>query len=572
MILAIGCGRSGYEFFPQPGDDAGVQDNVDADHVLDHDSNVDSEQEYDAGTDDELETDLVDDEPSPPEAPIGIELINPASSPAFNPSPTVQVNGVLVDASVTVFSDASCSQQVGNAIASGTSVQMICNLPGPGSYLLYAAQTDSNGIDSPCSTAYLDYVVSGDPEDSLPGALAQSIGVQSAPLLSDTTLSITGFIATFDNYTRDNFPLNIGVGDIIAFSGGSQYAIIKGVKILSDGVRAFVTTKDGASLPTATGQADFDIYRAFINFSNWRNQIKNPVAAAPDFTLSDRDLTDSDDESGPLYVACYADGEDTTGFSISSEWIRDPSAAITVFTPVSSNMVGISQRHNGRYGERGYLITSTSNIVARVGGPDIHIDGLQFSHTELTSDSTVVSFGSIAIPGQASLTNSVINCITIESQSAEGICTGGANDLDILIANNFVIGCMHQQGIHISEVNTAKVINNTIVNGYTGIYAQPPDATIAINNLLSGNNGDYSGTFALGSDYNASSDTGTTGGANDRTSQTFSFVAADDFHLAPDDSSARDHGVGPDLESNVPTSDIDGDPRSGPSCNIGADE
>jgi hypothetical protein len=48
-----------------------------------------------------------------------------------------------------------------------------------------------------------------------------------------------------------------------------------------------------------------------------------------------------------------------------------------------------------------------------------------------------------------------------------------------------------------------------------------------------------------------------------------------DYHLqdlAVNRNDAEDAGIGPSSDANVPTSDIDGDSRSGTTCDMGADE
>lgn len=59
-----------------------------------------------------------------------------------------------------------------------------------------------------------------------------------------------------------------------------------------------------------------------------------------------------------------------------------------------------------------------------------------------------------------------------------------------------------------------------------------------------------------------------------RPNQTFTFVDAanGDFHLQNSDAGALGYGIGPGSDARVPTADIDGDPRSGSTCDIGADE
>lgn len=79
------------------------------------------------------------------------------------------------------------------------------------------------------------------------------------------------------------------------------------------------------------------------------------------------------------------------------------------------------------------------------------------------------------------------------------------------------------------------------------------------------------GALNAASNYNAATMATATGGANDRVSQTFTFVnaAGGDFHLASGDAGAKDFGT--DLSASGVTLDVDGATRTG-TWDIGFDE
>jgi hypothetical protein len=136
-------------------------------------------------------------------------------------------------------------------------------------------------------------------------------------------------------------------------------------------------------------------------------------------------------------------------------------------------------------------------------------------------------------------------------------------------------------GSETQDTYAAPVIyNNTIIvkNGYDGVRLFTNGSnTVLKNNIVHidsayGNAYFSSYDFDSRSDYNASSDTTTTDGTNDRASQTFSFNDASngDYSLASDDTGALDHGT--DLSSDTAYSfedDITGTTRSG-TWDIGA--
>jgi len=92
-------------------------------------------------------------------APSGLSLISPESSPSSDTTPLIQVSGVLNGATVKLFSNSTCSNQLGSAVASGTTVQIQTSVLAPTTHTIYAQQTNPSNITSPCSTVSLSYQV-----------------------------------------------------------------------------------------------------------------------------------------------------------------------------------------------------------------------------------------------------------------------------------------------------------------------------------------------------------------------------------------------------------------------------
>lgn len=153
----------------------------------------------------------------------------------------------------------------------------------------------------------------------------------------------------------------------------------------------------------------------------------------------------------------------------------------------------------------------------------------------------------------------------------------GAGD-ECYIYNNicYANGPTPDRNIRINDANAdAYVYNNTCADSISiGIYAQAGNCTAKNNVVTNASNYNYYGSyFDAASDYNMSDDTTDTGGTNDETSQTFTFVAAgsDNFHLDDADAGAQDLGTDLSGDGTLPISiDIDGDSRS--DWDAGADE
>ena len=130
-------------------------------------------------------------------------------------------------------------------------------------------------------------------------------------------------------------------------------------------------------------------------------------------------------------------------------------------------------------------------------------------------------------------------------------------------------------------------------NGYTGFggdwasnkvynclaygceFSYVADAAWLVKNCRSAacTNSEFVGTFHASSDYNMDGSDSSAPGTNSlhAQSQSFADAANGDFHIPSADPGIGE-GVGPSVDSVVPSTDIDGHTRSGSTCDIGADE
>ncbi|MGE4132435.1 MAG: beta strand repeat-containing protein, partial [Bdellovibrionales bacterium] len=122
-----------------------------------------------------------------PSTPTSITLVSPASSPDTDTTPTVDVGGMETNATAKLYTDASCSTQVGSAQASGSNVNVTTSVLATGSYTFYANQTDLAGNTSVCSSTSLSYQVIDSPP-SAPSSL--TLVSPSASPDSDSTPQI----------------------------------------------------------------------------------------------------------------------------------------------------------------------------------------------------------------------------------------------------------------------------------------------------------------------------------------------------------------------------------------------
>jgi hypothetical protein len=400
-------------------------------------------------------------------------------------------------------------------------------------------------------------------------------------------VTISGSTATFTTALPDN----IGVGDVLQYDSNNNGSIGAGdaPAFISGRTSSTVYTVKTAAggIPTArAADTTWSIFRAYTSLFN--------AEAGTENTAIDSNLRNFDTWSGgkdistsgeQWNIALYANGTtaDTTAVAVSG-WTTSASNYIRVYTPYLSSEVGTSQRHNGKWDDTKYRL-EISNTVAISSTVDyIRIDGLQ---VKLTSNAGA-NIHAISVRGSATgnttdirVTNNIVQGVLSGSASNNyGILSyqGTAGSNVIKIANNIVYGFNNSSsgvGIGMTGV-TSYIYNNTVVNSYIGYFSSGSTTTL-INNIVkgSGDTNAYNGTFASGSDYNATDGTDSVGtGTHNRVSQTFSFVNADgnDFHLASTDAGAKDFGVNLSADANLAFStDIDGDTRSG-LWDIGADE
>lgn len=275
---------------------------------------------------------------------------------------------------------------------------------------------------------------------------------------------------------------------------------------------------------------------------------------------------------------------DTTAITVSG-WTTDATRYIKIWTDPT-----VGYRHGGgsydatKYRMDCSLSHQTSLILVQEGY--VRIVGLQFRAT-LTNWSE--AYG-IRLDADSAAALYVDKCIFTINNAGSGANVG--MDGVVLSYQNtnryaYITNCLFHDTVKNDFVSFGSICvrgdvtplyayNNTFVNGAVAIYSSVTDAIIAKNNLVVGYTTAMTGTFAAGTDYNATDDaaigytvTGS-GNTHDRVSQTFTFAASGDYHLASNDAGARDYGVS-DPGSGLFSDDIDGQTRSG-SWDIGADE
>jgi len=411
----------------------------------------------------------------------------------------------------------------------------------------------------------------------------RSVGNTSASLSTGGTVTIssTTRTATFSTVQADN----VGVGDVIQYGSPYQLAfIINRASSTEYGVQAYNT-----KAPTATTSASFEIYRAHLELDDWEDQVVGDVNSGIDDTVDDLVLVNTDlvASNTKMMVAAYASTAGDDAATVIDGWETNAQNKIKVFTPVSSNEVGTSQRHEGKWdddkynisiSQAGYAISLPSNGIMFVD-----FDGLQLWNNYAGND----YIGAIYLDGvndcEINISNNILRGPDQNSNSTgmNGIGSVSTIERTAKAWNNISYNWL---GVGVGRCfslvdDYIYIYNNTAYNCYIGINTQGSNDFHARNNIVYNTTRPFNSNNPLDDSYynltdssfmyyHWSSEQGSN--TNDKVSQVVKFVneANNDYHLAPDDTSAIDAGT-----SSVDISfsdDIDGHYRR--TWDIGADE
>jgi Calx-beta domain len=437
-----------------------------------------------------------------------------------------------------------------------------------------------------------------------PTPVYRSVGPSNTTALANgsagNTLTIgTNGVATFSAA----IPNNVGVGDALQYaSSGSTINSIAFIYQRVSSTKYLVRMASGAAPTTATAEQTWNLFRAYTSLNKAVDSACNGLentgiaSAVRSFDSCPENLTTN---NWILSYALYGDAVDNAGTGIIlTNFNASATNYLRLYTPFAASEVGVSQRHSGVWNNSAYALRSTlianSGQAALVfGSQSVWIDGLQINAI-VSSGTGGSSFGIHEFSGTAGTYNmnisnnlvlSNIGVATAQTPSAINLSSGSGTVIDnTRIWNNIVYNVSPNNqapGISTDYISTSSSVyayNNTVVNFQAGfdVVAGSSAKNIMKNNIVQGAvpGSAYGGTFAAGSNYNVSSDSTTTGGANDVSNATVTFLnpSNNDYRLAPNDHTA--HGAGELLigDTNLAFyTDIKGKVRYSP-WDIGADQ
>ncbi|GEM_PF-2524476 len=403
------------------------------------------------------------------------------------------------------------------------------------------------------------------------------------------TVTVSGSTATF---SVAQTATNMGVGDLVTYTGGTCYL---SAKTNADQMHwNCVSATGGTPTAASAGTTVTSITHAFASLEGAVDA--NTATGAFDAThLNTKDLVTNNYQ---LNIPCYYDtGADTTAVTVQF-WTTGAQDYVKIYTPYNTTSeINQTQRHSGKWDDGKYrMVVPMNNFYNDIIYSQIKfvwIDGLQIEKAEgVGFDSGGMWIeNNFSDGGVIRISNNIVR-----NTNTTGTIIYGISALDYssnfattyYVWSNIIYGFNNSDsyGIYLNylSVDTDYVYNNTIYNNTIGINNENGGGTVfAKNNLAYNNTTDYAGTFNASSTNNLSKDAtspnagGADCGGHSCRNQTVSFVStttgAEDFHLAPSDTAAKNSGADLSADANFPfNTDIDGETRHAGVWDIGADE
>ncbi|MFA6048103.1 MAG: hypothetical protein WCV59_00120 [Parcubacteria group bacterium] len=386
------------------------------------------------------------------------------------------------------------------------------------------------------------------------------------------TISVSGFTATL---SVGQTAANMGVGDVITYSGGSCFLSGK----TSQTVWSCTNATGGTAPQVAAGTSVTSITHAFAS-------LKAAIGiggSAPDAShLNTANLTTAD---VVLNIPCYYDSGGDTGEVTINGYTTDATRYIKVYTPTDVvTEANTNQRHDGVWSDTKYNISAPvypQGDAIAIQDQYVRIIGLQLKRGGSGTYNTIaIEVNS----SNADIEDNIMDGAATYDNDSGGISIGQFDE-PVNVYNNIIynfrfgIYCYDNGG---NGYGTVYIYNNTLVDNTYGLETYYSDDLYVKNNLAVGGTAYvilYNQGAAFTTANNISSDdtspnSGVTDcGGHSCRNQTVSFVDSgnDNFHLSGADTSAKNSGV--DLSATF-TTDIDGQtrPTGASTWDIGADE
>ena len=418
-----------------------------------------------------------------------------------------------------------------------------------------------------------------------------SVGIDTSDLKTGTpNMTISSGVMTFTVAQTGD----IGVGDVV-LANSMPYMIVGKISTTVWNVMDV----DGTPAIDTGSVAVISIRRAFNSLNAALD------GAVPGVAM----ILGSSNLSGfQINIACYADGDDNGRVYMGTDSWHNESATeyIRIYTPTdTTSECNTSQRHTGIVDGGGYRMTyqGTGSLdhTITIGVDYVRVEGIYIKvFGGNVGNQCAIQWGGSYNTRYPIARYNLIHFDNFGGNGGRGISVKensyGTTASPAIISDNIIISTNTTRlsyGIYHQDNNTSRtsdihIYNNTVIGAAFGYWIDRKNdvgsqvEAILKNNIAQDNSVagfSFDNTSTYDADYNLSEDASADdeGGTGNVISTALTFVdgtggGSTDFHLVSTDAAAIGAGVGPGADSNVSTLDIDGDTRSGATCDIGADE
>ncbi len=164
-----------------------------------------------SGVEDTNSSDLTVNMNAAPEIPSQVTIIHPSYFPTVFKTPTIRIEGVKSGDTVKLYNDEACTQEIGNAIASGVSVDIVTHQLSKGAHTIRARAIGTQQNASACSLASVSYVVSECPENFIPVQPNSNLGTPNEFCVAKFEMKKVGNVAI--SQSQDVPWVNISIVD-----------------------------------------------------------------------------------------------------------------------------------------------------------------------------------------------------------------------------------------------------------------------------------------------------------------------------------------------------------------------
>ena len=299
-----------------------------------------------------------------------LTLSDPASTPGNDDTPTFEVTGVVIDDTISIYTDSNCTTLKGSKVATATTENVTSSALADASYTFYANSTDPAGNISGCSGSGADYVLD-----------------TTAPATPSLTLHDPSSTPGYDG-TPTFEVTSLTAGDTIKLYTDADCTVFKGENTAA-GVTDYVTSSavaDGA-------------YTFYVNSTDDASNVSGCSSGA-NYTYIDAFSGGSGTIADPFLIATATDMQTVDGVSGTGCDYCDKHFKVvanidmSAYTGEEFNIIGdSSNKFSGSFDGNGYTIDNFTYTATLEWTNEVGL----FSYTDVTATMTNMALTNVNV-------------------------------------------------------------------------------------------------------------------------------------------------------------------------------